>query len=126
MNNTKKDRYENKLNRFIKECDRLWSEYKVKKSIKTWSDLETHNRIIATVQKQFGLTEDDLRKAWSLRRHKSDRDFWCDSRFHKGEQRQKAYDRAEKNGIRAQYTDEELEAWIKDEDDFIMDVYDWQ
>ena len=31
MNNTQKDRYENKLNRFIKECDKEWQKYKVEK-----------------------------------------------------------------------------------------------
>lgn len=32
--------------------------------------------------------------------------------------------RAENNGIRAQYTDEQLEAQLKAEDDWIMDVFD--
>ena len=38
--------------------------------------------------------------------------------------KQKAYDRAEKNGSRAQYSDEELEQELKNEDNWIMDVYD--
>lgn len=124
MNNTQKDRYENKLNRFIKECDKEWQKYKVEKPeychILGWYD-----SIAERVRKKLGLTEDDVQRAWSLRRHHSDRHFWHDIRFrYKGAEKQKAYDRAEKNGSRAQYSDEELEAWLKGEDDWIMDVYD--
>ena len=36
----------------------------------------------------------------------------------------KSEKRAEKNGIRAQYSDEQLEAQLKAADDFILDVFD--
>ena len=36
----------------------------------------------------------------------------------------KSAKRAEKNGIRAQYSDEQLEAQLKAYDDFILDVFD--
>lgn len=124
MNNTQKDRYENKLNRFIKECDKEWQKYKVEKP-EYCHVLDGYNNIAERVRKKLGLTEDDVQRAWSLRRHHSDRHFWHDIRFrYKGVEKQKAYDRAEKNGSRAQYSDEELEAWLKGEDDWIMDVYD--
>ncbi len=124
MNNTQKDRYENKLNRFIKECDKEWQKYKVEKP-EYCHVLDGYNNIAERVRKKLGLTEDDVQRAWSLRRHHSDRHFWHDIRFrYKGAEKQKAYDRAEKNGSRAQYSDEELEAWLKREDDYIMDVFD--
>lgn len=124
MNNTQKDRYENKLNRFIKECDKEWQKYKVDKP-EYCHVFNSYNNIAERVRKKLGLTEDDVQRAWSLRRHHSDRHFWHDIRFrYKGVEKQKAYDRAEKNGSRAQYSDEELEAWLKGEDDWIMDVYD--
>lgn len=124
MNNTQKDRYENKLNRFIKECDKEWQKYKVEKP-EYCHILDGYNNIAERVRKKLGLTEDDVQRAWSLRRHHSDRHFWHDIRFrYKGVEKQKAYDRAEKNGSRAQYSDEELEQELKNEDDWIMDVYD--
>ena len=124
MNNTQKDRYENKLNRFIKECDKEWQKYKVEKPeychILSWYD-----SIAERVRKKLGLTENDVQRAWSLRRHHSDRHFWHDIRFrYKGAEKQKAYDRAENNGSRAQYSDEELEKELINEDDWSMDVYD--
>ena len=36
----------------------------------------------------------------------------------------KSEKRAEKNGIRVQYSDEQLEAQLKADDDFIFDVFD--
>ena len=42
--------------------------------------------------------------------------------------KEKSARRAENNGIRAQYTDEQLESFIKEEDRWIADVfddYDW-
>lgn len=124
MNNKPKDRYENKLNRFIKECDKRWRE--LKNSTPEYCHiLGLYNKIAEDVQKELGLTEDDVQRAWSLRRHHSDRHFWHDIRFrYKGAEKQKAYDRAEKNGSRAQYSDEELEQELKNEDNWIMDVYD--
>ena len=124
MNNTQKDRYENKLNRFIKECDKEWQKYKVEKP-EYCHILDGYNNIAERVRKKLGLTENDVQRAWSLRRHHSDRHFWHDIRFrYKGAEKQKAYDRAENNGSRAQYSDEELEKELINEDDWSMDVYD--
>lgn len=120
MNNKPKDRYENKLNRFIKECDKRWRE--LKNSTPEYCHIfGLYNKIAKDVQKELGLTEDDVQRAWSLRRHHSDRHFWCDSEFHKGEQKQNAIAKAER---KLKPDDEVLEQELKDEDDWIMDVYD--
>lgn len=120
MNNKPKDRYENKLNRFIKECDKRWRE--LRNSTPEYCHiLGLYNKIAEDVQKELGLTEDDVQRAWSLRRHHSDRHFWRDSEFHKGEQKQNAIAKAER---KLKPADEVLEQELKDEDDWIMDVYD--
>lgn len=120
MNNTQKDRYENKLNRFIKECDKEWQKYKVEKP-EYCHVLDGYNNIAERVRKKLGLTEDDVQRAWSLRRHHSDRHFWHDIRFHKGEEKQQKLDKAER---KLKPSDNVLEAELKAEDDWIMDVYD--
>ena len=53
MNNTQKDRYENKLNRFIKECDREWQKYKVDKP-EYCHVLDGYNSIVEKVRKKLG------------------------------------------------------------------------
>lgn len=121
MNNTQKDRYENKLNRFIKECDKEWQKYKVDKP-EYCHVLGCYDNIAERVRKKLGLTEDDVQRAWSLRRHHSDRHFWHDIRFrYKGEEKLKKLDKAER---KLKPSDNALEAELKAEDDFIMDVYD--
>lgn len=121
MNNTQKDRYENKLNRFIKECDKEWQKYKVEKP-EYCHVLGCYDNIAERVRKKLGLTEDDVQRAWSLRRHHSDRHFWHDIRFrYKGEEKLKKLDKAER---KLKPSDNALEAELKAEDDFIMDVYD--
>ena len=121
MNNTQKDRYENKLNRFIKECDKEWQKYKVEKP-EYCHVFNGYNNIAERVRKKLGLTEDDVQRAWSLRRHHSDRHFWHDIRFrYKGEEKLKKLDKAER---KLKPSDNALEAELKAEDDFIMDVYD--
>ena len=120
MNNKPKDRYENKLNRFIKECDRRWKEMKI--NLPEYCHvLDSYNNIAKTVQKELGLSENDVQRAWSFRRHHSDRHFWCDSEFHKGEQKQRAITKSER---KLKPDDEVLEQELKNEDDWIMDVYD--
>lgn len=121
MNNKPKDRYENKLHRYLKEERKLWEKLK---STYGFVNLEKWEQSKDELQKRLGLNQDDCQRAYALTRHSSDRHYWCDSQFHKSEQKQKAYDRAERNGVRAQYTDNELEAWIKGEDDWVMDVFD--
>lgn len=121
MNNTQKDRYENKLNRFIKECDKEWQKYKVEKP-EYCHVLGCYDIIAERVRKKLGLTEDDVQRAWSLRRHHSDRHFWHDIRFrYKGEEKLKKLDKAER---KLKPSDNALEAELKAEDDWIMDVYD--
>lgn len=93
MNNTQKDRYENKLVRFLKECDALWDDPDKRQEIRL--SLNAYEAAVAKIQKKYGLTEDEVRKAWALKKHKSDRYEWCDTRFHKGEEKQKAWDRRE-------------------------------
>ena len=81
-----------------------------------------YDNIAERVRKKLGLTEDDVQRAWSLRRHHSDRHFWHDIRFrYKGEEKLKKLDKAER---KLKPSDNALEAELKAEDDFIMDVYD--
>lgn len=123
MKNRQKDRYEKKLLRFMKEYDNLWEK---SKDSNGFVNVEKWRQLSDNLEKQYGMTETDCQRAYSLHRHHSDRHYWHDPQFYKGEQKQKAYDRAERNGERAQYTDEVLEAFDKAEQDWILDVYDWQ
>ena len=123
MKNRQKDRYEKKLLRFMKEYDNLWEKAKDSNG---FINIEKWRQLSDDLEKQYGMTEADRQRAYSLHRHHSDRHYWHDTQFYKGEQKQKAYDRAERNGSRAQYSDETLEAFYKAEQDWILDVYDWQ
>ena len=56
-----------------------------------------------------------------------ERKHYFDGMGHKKDfqmKKDKSAKRAENNGIRAQYSDERLEAQLKAEDDWIMNVYD--
>jgi hypothetical protein len=118
MNNKPKDRYENKLRRYLKEERKLCE--KLKKT-DGFINLEKWSQAKDELQRRLGLNQDDCQRAYALARHSSDRHFWCDSQFHKGEQKQNAIAKAER---KLKPADEVLEQELKDEDDFIMDVYD--
>ena len=118
MNNKPKDRYENKLRRYLKEERKLCE--KLKKT-DGFINLEKWSQAKDELQRRLGLNQDDCQRAYALARHLSDRHFWCDSQFHKGEQKQNAIAKAER---KLKPADEVLEQELKDEDDFIMDVYD--
>lgn len=122
MNNKAKDRYENKLYRFLKECDRLWKE-RSGKTPEYCHTLDIYNKIVDEVQKKLGLSQDDVQRAWALKRHHSDRHFWHDTEFYKGEQKQNLIKKAER---KLKPSDDALEAALKAEDDLILDIYDWQ
>ena len=118
MNNTQKDRYEKKLARFLKDYDGLWNKCKDSNGIVSlvrWEEARQN------LEKEYGMTETDLQRAYALHRHSSDRHFWCDSQFHKGEQKQRLIAKSER---RMKVPDETLEAELKAEDDWIMDVFD--
>lgn len=57
------------------------------------------------------------------KRNHSDRHFWHDTEFYKGEQEQNLIKKAER---KLKPSDEALEAALKAEDDLILDIYDWQ
>jgi len=118
MNNKPKDRYENKLRRYLKEERKLCE--KLKKT-DGFINLEKWSQAKDELQRRLGLNQDDCQRAYALTRHSSDRHFWCDSQFHKGEQKQNAIAKAER---KLKPADEVLEQELKDEDDWIMDVYD--
>lgn len=118
MNNKPKDRYENKLRRYLKEERKLCE--KLKKT-DGFINLEKWSQAKDELQRRLGLNQDDCQRAYALARHSSDRHFWCDSQFHKGEQKQNAIAKAER---KLKPADEVLEQELKDEDDWIMDVYD--
>lgn len=118
MNNTQKDRYEKKLLRFLKDCDKLDAKIRDEQGYLTadrWSAL------FEQLQKKYGFSETDCQRAWSMHRHCSDRHYWHDIRFHKGEQKQRLIAKSER---RMKVPDETLEAELKAEDDWIADVFD--
>lgn len=119
MNNTQKDRYENKLARFIKAWDKAWDE--VKKANGGIVGFDSWEKKRDELQKEFGFTETDMQRAYALHRHHSDRHFWCDNQFHKGEQKQRVIDKAER---RLKRPDEQLEAEMKEEDRLFGDMSD--
>lgn len=118
MNNTQKDRYEKKLARFLKDYDGLWNKCKDSNGIVSLVKWEEARQ---KLEKEYGMTETDLQRAYALHRHSSDRHYWHDIRFHKGEEKLKKLDKAER---KLKPSDNALEAELKAEDDFIMDVYD--
>lgn len=118
MNNTQKDRYEKKLARFLKDYDGLWNKCKDSNGIVSLVRWEEARQ---KLEKEYGMTETDLQRAYALHRHSSDRHFWCDPQFHKGEQKQRLIAKSER---RMKVPDETLEAELKAEDDWIMDVFD--
>ena len=119
MNNTQKDRYENKLARFVKAYDKAWDE--VKKENGGIISYSKWDQKLAELQKQFGFTETDMQRVYALHRHHSDRHFWCDNQFHKGEQKQRVIDKAER---RLKRPDEQIEAEMKEEDRLLGDMSD--
>lgn len=116
MKNTNKDKYEHKLHQFLKELD-SWR-------LNSAEDLiEFRSKIF----KKYGFTEKDWHKAISLTMSKPKRKFYIDDIGYKKSvqmKKDKSARRAENNGIRAQYSDEQLEAQLKAEDDWVMDVFD--
>lgn len=118
MNNKPKDRYENKLHRYLKEERKLCEKLK---QTDGFINLEKWSQLKDELQRRLGLNQDDCQRAYALARHSSDRHYWCDSQFHKGEQKQNAIAKAER---KLKPADEILEQELKDEDDYIMDVYD--
>lgn len=82
MNNTQKDRYEKKLARFLKDYDCLWNKCKDSNGIVSLVRWEEARQ---KLEKEYGMTETDLQRAYDSHRHSSDRHFGCDPQFHKGE-----------------------------------------
>lgn len=116
MKNTNKDKYEHKLHQFLNELD-SWR----------WNSAEDLIEFRSKIFKKYGFTEKDWHKAISLTMSKPERKFYSDDIGYKKSvqmKKDKSARRAENNGIRAQYSDEQLEAQLKAEDDFIMDVFD--
>ena len=116
MKNTNKDRYEHKLYRFLKELD-SWRQNGAEDLIEFRSN----------IFKKYGFTDKDWRRAIRLTMSVPERKHYFDGICYKKDfqmKKDKSAKRAEKNGIRAQYSDEQLEAQLKAEDDWIMDVYD--
>ena len=116
MKNTNKDRYEHKLYRFLKELD-SWCPNGAEDSIEFRSN----------IFKKYGFTDKDWHRAVRLTMSVPERKHYFDCIGYKKDfqmKKDKSAKRAEKNGIRAQYSDEQLEAQLKAEDDFILDVFD--
>lgn len=116
MKNTNKDKYEHKLHQFLKELD-SWR----------WNSAEDLIEFRSKIFKKYGFTDRDWHKAIRLTMSVPERKHYFDGIGYKKDvqmKKAKSAKRAEKNGIRAQYSDEQLEAQLKAEDDWIMDVYD--
>ena len=116
MKNTNKDRYEHKLYRFLKELDSRYLN-RDEDSIEFRSE----------VYKKYGFTDKDWHRAVRLTMSVPERKHYFDGVGYKKDfqmKKDKSEKRAEKNGIRAQYSDEQLEAQLKADDDFIFDVFD--
>ena len=116
MKNTNKDTYEHKLYRFLNELD-SWR----------WNSAEDFIEFRSKIFKKYGFTDRDWHKAIRLTRSVPEREHYFDGIGYKKDvqmKKEKSARRAENNGIRAQYSDEQLEAQLKAEDDWIMDVYD--
>lgn len=114
MKNTQKDRFEKKLIRFIRE----WY-----KKVLTADWYESN----ATLYKKYGFTDKEWHKAIRLITSIPVRKRYTDGIGYKKSvqmKKDKSARRAEQNEIRAQYSDEQLEAQLKAEDDWIMDVFD--
>lgn len=118
MKNKQKDRYEKKLIRFLKDCDKLDAKIREEQGYLT---VDRWSALYEQLQKQYGFSETDCQRAWSMHRHSSDRHYWCDNQFYKGEQKQHLIAKSER---KMKVPDETLEAELKAEDDLIMDVYD--
>ena len=116
MKNTNKDRYEHKLHQFLKKLD-SWR----------WNSTEDFIEFRSKIFKKYGFTDRDWHKAIRLTRSVPEREHYFDGIGYTKDvqmKKEKSARRAENNGIRAQYSDEQLEAQLKAEDDWIMDVYD--
>ena len=116
MKNTNKDRYEHKLYRFLKEMDSLRR-----------SSAEDSIEFLSEIYKKYGFTDKDWHKAVRLTTSVPERKHYFDGIGYKKDfqmKKDKSAKRAEKNGIRAQYSDEQLEAQLKADDDFILYVFD--
>lgn len=116
MKNNFKDRYEHKLHQFLKELDD-----------RRWNTAEDLVEFRSKIFKKYGFTDKDWHKAIRLTASVPERKHYFDGVGYKKDvqmKKDKSAKRAENNGIRAQYTDEQLEAQLKAEDDWIMDVFD--
>lgn len=116
MKNTNKDRYEHKLYRFLKELDS-----------RRPNGAEDSIEFRSNIFKKYGFTDKDWHRAVRLTMSVPERKHYSDYIGHKKDfqtKKDKSAKRAEKNGIRAQYSDEQLEAQLKADDDFILDVFD--
>ena len=73
------------------------------------------------------ITDKDWHRAVRLTMSVPERKHYFDGMGHKKDfqmKKDKSAKRAEKNGIRTQYSDEQLEVQLKAEDNWIMDVFD--
>lgn len=114
MKNTKKDRREKKYFKFLMDLSNL-------------SFNDDYDKLKRELYRKNGFTEDDWHKAVRLTMSKAERKFYSDGIGYKKDvqmRKEKSARRAEKNGIRAQYSDEQLEAQLKNEDRWIADVFD--
>jgi hypothetical protein len=88
---------------------------------------DDYDKLKRELYRKNGFTEDDWHKAVRLTMSKAERKFYSDGIGYKKDvqmRKEKSARRAEKNGIRAQYSDEQLEAQLKNEDRWIADVFD--
>jgi len=88
MKNTSTDRKEKKYIRFLRDLDKCGRM--------SLAELVTRGE---RLKKKHGMTEEDVFKAFALVRSRSDRHYWCDDQFHKGEQKMKKIDRADRADV---------------------------
>lgn len=63
MKNKQKDRYEKKLLRYMKEYDNLWEKAKDSNG---FVNVEKWRQLSDNLEKQYGMTEADRQRAYSL------------------------------------------------------------
>lgn len=115
MKNTQKDRFEKKLIRFIRELDTEWDRYRKQNNIIMTFDMWKKHR--DEVYKKYGFTDEEWEKACRLIRSRS----WAGKHL---EQKKTLRDKNH-DVYRSEMADNPNgEAELKDEDDWILDVYD--
>ena len=115
MKNTQKDRFEKKLISFIRELDTEWDRYRKQNNIIMTFDMWKKHR--DEVYKKYGFSNEEWEKACRLIRSRS----WAGKHL---EQKKTLRDKNH-DVYRSEMADNPNgEAELKDEDDWILDVYD--